>query len=692
MNIDTTLPQQDFSPYIAPLLEGLKWHGDAKALRDAAPYSTKNEPLHATAFLNTMSALGYAPKVIKIRKKDLSAELCPCLFIPLEKNTAAHGEVIIAPRDINIDTDKNPTGHAFIFHSENGLCLPSVQGTSWFASLLSRFKSTFRQVFLASFFINLLALVTPLFIMSVYDKVIGGYAPQTLNYLLIGIVLAIAVEYALRLLRTKSLSWFGARIDYIVSSAILEHLLALPASFTERANVAAQISRLKAFESVKEFFTGSLFLSFVELPFTLLLLATIALLTGPLVLIPLIIAAFFVLLLFVMHKRVKALAIRLANANAERQTLNIETLNKQETLRYAGGFDAWLKRYEKVSAESAYAGYRYNQSIAFLDTVSNALIILGGLAMIYFSVEKIWAGNMSTGAMIAALILTWRSLAPMQMACAAMPRLAQIKRNINQINRLMKIKPEYDTQRCCSQTIPQIKGKIEFYNVGLRYSKDTQPIYAGLSFTAKPGELIAITGANSTGKSTTLKLLNGLYQPQAGAIRIDDHDIRQIAPIRLRQNIAYIAQEPEFYSMSLRDNLKLVKPDATDHEINTALEKTGMLEWSKTLPSGLDTFIGDDDTTDIPRTLRHQLAFSRAYLQDAPIMLIDEMPYEFLNSKAGALFHTFLKEQRNKRTILFVTYRQDYIDLADQIIGLYNDGRPQVQKQDPDLKEEEQNA
>ncbi len=679
--------QQDFTPYLTPILEVLKWRGDAKALRDATPYAEKGAPLSATAFLNTMAALGYAPKVVKLRRKDITPEMCPCLFVPKskDKDAFAQGEIILGAQG---QTEETP-GRVFVFHNEPESCditasdkTLAASGKPWFTKLLARFKNTFRQILLASFFINLLALVTPLFMMSVYDKVIGGYAPHTLNYLLIGVVFAIVVEYALRILRTKSLSWFGARIDYIVSSTILERLLALPASFTERASVAAQLSRLKAFESVRDFFTGSLFLSFIELPFTVLLLGALALLGGSLVLIPIIIAATFGLLLIVMKGRLKALTARMASAHAERQTLNIETLNKQQTLRYAGGFDAWLKRYEKSSAESAYAGYLYNQSIALIDTLSSALVILGGLAMIYFSIDKIWAGQMSMGAMIAVLILTWRSLAPLQMACCAMPRLAQIKRNINQINRLMDIKPEYDTERCCAQSIPDLKGQIEFYNVGLRYSKDTQPVYAGLSFTAAPGALIAITGANSTGKSTTLKLVNGLYHPQAGAIRIDNNDIRQISPARLRQNIAYIAQEPEFYSMSLRENLQLVKPDATDDDISAAIKTAGLTEWIDALPQGLDTLIGDETIAEIPTSLRHQLAFARACLQDAPIMLIDEMPYEFLISKAGALFHAYLEEQRGKRTILYVTYRQDYIDLADQVIGLYDDGRPQVIKKE----------
>ncbi len=674
---------QNYAPYVLSIIKALGWRGDAKTLRDALPYYAEKKALGLTDFLNAMAMLGYAPKVIKAKANDLSANMMPCMFIPQDKKEKA--EILLEP------SNKALYGKAFVFTEDLSrsdiIADKTIAGSdrTWFSKLLHRFKGVFQQVLLASLFINILALVTPLFMMSVYDKVIGAYSGETLKYLLAGVVLAVGVEFALRFLRSKSLSWFGARIDYIVSNAVLEKLMALPASYTERASVAAQLSRLKAFESVREFFTGPLFLSFVEFPFTLILLTAIALIAGPLVVVPIVIAALYILLLAVMRSRLKALTVRMATANGERQNINIETLGKQETLRTSGAFDAWLSRYQKASAEASYAGYLYNQSISFIDTVSQGLVILGGVAMIYFGVERIWAGDMSMGAMIAILILTWRSLAPLQMACTALPRLDQVRRNIDQINRLMNLTPERDLSRT-SATAPQFKGEVEFHNVGLRYSKDTAPVYAGLSFKAAPGQLVAIVGANSTGKSTTLKLVSGLYNPQAGSVRIDGTDIRQIDPMKLRQNVAYVGQEPEFFTMSLEDNLRLAKPDASDEEIGAALKKAGLEDWVRSLPDGLSTQIGHGSDTNIPSALRPQLALARAYVQDAPIMLIDEMPYEFLNTDAGRSFLEFLNDQKGKRTILYITYRQDYIDLADKVVQLYDDERPQIKEK---LKEKD---
>ena len=678
LHFDTDSQDGNFAPYILRILSALGWKGDAKTIQEALPHHETKSVLNLTDFLNTMAKLGYSPQIININKNELSENMLPCLFLPI-KGAMTSAEVLLSP------TKENEKGRAFIFEEsyEKADIIQDKTITSsdkgWFTKLLYRFKDVFKQVLLASFFINILALVTPIFMMSVYDKVLGAHSEETLKYLIFGVVIAIGVEFLLRTLRSKSLAWFGARIDYIVSSSILDKLMSLPASYTERASVAAQLSRLKAFESVREFFTGTLFLSFVELPFTLILLGAIALIAGNLVLIPITIAFCYVILLISMNNTLKAKTMRLSNASGERQKINIETLGKQETLRTSGAIDAWLDRYQKTSAEASYASYLYSQSVNFIDTISQSLFTLGGITMIYFGVEKIWAEEMSIGAMIAILILTWRTLAPLQMACTAIPRLDHVKRNIIQINRLMDLSAERDTSHV-SQTTPEIKGDIEFHNVGLRYSKDTDPVFAGLSFKIKPGQHLAIVGSNSTGKSTILKLVSGLYHPQAGSIRIDGVDIRQIDVMKLRQNIAYISQEPEFFTMSVEDNLRMVRPDASDNDIQAAIRDTGLTEWVDDLPDGVKTVIGHGAKIDVPSAIRPQLNLARAYLQNSPIMLIDEMPYEFLNTEAGKHFYEFLKSQKGKRTILYISYRQDYIDLADLSVHLYDDDRPQVKE------------
>ena len=665
-----------FVNILLDLLSQLQWKGDAKNLRDALPYEDKE--IGFSDFLNIMTYLGHPPKIINASDQKLNSSLVPC-FVRTD-SFFAKPKYKFFP-DV---PEEKVTGTLYIFrekgneaYSNDGQSLQRPKVISWFRDIIYRFHKIFIQVFLAGFVINMLTLVTPLFMMAVYDKVIQGHSPNTLKYLLIGIILAVGIETALRFLRSKSITWFGARLDYIINFAILERLLSLPASFTERAAVGAQLSRLRAFDTVKSFFTGPLFINFVELPFTIILLAAIAMIGGSLVLIPLCLSAVMIVVLFMMKSRLKKLGANTAYANAVRENMHIETVNKLETLRFSGIITAWENRYKKSCVQAAYHNYKYDQAISQIDNIAQGLIMVGGLAMIYFGVDKIWNGDITVGAMVALLILVWRTLIPLQAVCTSIPRIAQVKNNIVQINRLMDLDPEYQSSETLRQS-PDIQGKIEFYNVGLRYSKDSDAIYAGLSFTVKPGQLVAVTGTNGAGKSTTLKLVSGLYHPQAGSIRIDDIDIRQIDILSLRQNIAYIPQNPTFFTATLAENMRFVRPLASDNDIIEALQKASLGDWFDSLEKGLDTVIGDSYQHICPQSLYPQIAVARAYLQDAKILLIDEMPYEFLNSPAGQQFYDFLANQKGRKTIIFVTYRQDYIDLSDLTIEFYQDAKPTI--------------
>ncbi|MBK67126.1 MAG: hypothetical protein CMP22_03225 [Rickettsiales bacterium] len=671
--------QSNYTQSLIDVLSALDWNGSIRTLRDSIPYKTQKEALNETEFTNVLAALGYKTDIVQLRSSDLDEAVFPCLFMTEGLNKSELSILTHKPAN-----DKK--GKAYIFtklSDVNSITTDktiAVSGRSWFLKLFLRFKSFFAQVLLASFFINLLALITPIFMMSIYDNVIGDHSKGTLNFLLFGVVLAVIIEFILRCLRTRTISWFGARLDYVVSTNILDKLMKLPAHLTEKASVAAQLSRIKAFESVKEFFTGALALSFVELPFTIILIVAIAFIGGTLVLIPVISILIFLTILWVMHIKIKGLTKRLALVSNDRQSMSIESFIKKETLGYSGGFDAWIERFQKTNAEASYVSYKYTQSISLLDTISQGFIILSGTAMIYFGVEKIWLDELSMGALIALLILTWRSLSPIQTVCSSIPRLEQVKKNITQINRLMDLKPEFDINNI-SEKEPIFKGNIEFHNVGLRYTKDADPVYAGFSLRIEQGNMVAITGENSTGKSTTLKLVSGLYRPQAGSVRIDGVDIRQIDPIQLRQNIAYVSQDPDFFSMSLKDNLRLVKPNAIDNEIDTAIAQAGLEEWVNDLEDGLDTLITDYNKENIiSNAIKPQFALARAYLQDSPIMLIDEMPYQFLNTAAGTKFLSVLKKIKGNKTILFITYREDYIDLADIVIKLSSDERPVIER------------
>jgi ABC-type bacteriocin/lantibiotic exporter with double-glycine peptidase domain len=479
--------------------------------------------------------------------------------------------------------------------------------------------------------------------------------------------------------RAHVLSWYGARLDYIVGSQIFERLMHLPVLFTERASVAAQIARIKAFDAVRAFFTGTSFIAMAELPFTLILIGAIVIIAGPIALVPVIAAAFYLLLIYIMRPHVRTAMRLAAKSHAAKQEMIIETFEKMDGLRVGGLTSIWFRDFRDLSGKASLSGFRSSFLSSLLEVFSQGIYTLAGLSVVVWGVIHIWEGGMSAGALIAVMILTWRVLGPMQILANALPRFEQLKNAVGQINRLMDIEGE-STDAKVTARLDQPKGTLDFQKVGLRYTKDNDPVFAGLTFKVKPGEMMALTGGNGSGKSTILKLINGLYHPQAGALHIDGIDIRQLDPQHLRRHVTYVPQNPVVFQGTIADNLRFANPLASDELLQNALERVDLQSYVKNLPLGMHTVIGMHGAAQLPTGLAYNLNLARAYVKDTSVMLIDEMPYAFLNSVSGERFKNILKSWKGKKTVVFVTHREDYITLADKAVLLRAGRSAQVGK------------
>lgn len=638
----------------------------AAALKPAAEPQSLCEALHKgrkdfseADFLNAMVHLGFAAHKIKTPLSVLDERLLPCLFV------AEDGKASV----IRKKGEGTGNGTAWIFHpvaESHGSMAESTReasGQTWFRALLERFRPLFVQVAVCGFFIGVLSLAAPLFVMLVYDRVIGAHALETLWPLLIGGIIAATAELALRQMRAASLSWFAARVDYIVGAAVFGRLVKMPVLFTERASVSAQIARLKAFEAVRDFFTGPLFLALAELPFIPFILIALAFIAGPVAFVPLIAAAFYAGLVLYFRSPIRT-AIRLSGKAASlRQQTVIETFEKMGGLRACGLTSVWFRQFRDQSGKASLAAFRAASLASTVEALSHGIYILSGMAALAWGVALAWNGAITSGALIAVMMLTWKALSPLQSLCNAIPRFEQLGNAIGQVNRLMEIETE-KSESAAPSVLRDMRGHLVFSHVGLRYTKDSDPVFSGLSFEAKPGQLVAIAGGNGSGKSTVLRLVNGLYRPQAGTISIDGIDIRQTDPRDLRKHIIYVPQIPSVFHGSIADNLRLSDPLATDSMIEAALDKAGLMDYVHRLPAGIDTVIGTG-AAQLPAVLSYNLGLARAYLREGRIMLFDELPYALLNSPAGEAFKSALREWKGRRTVLIVTHREDYLSMAD---------------------------
>jgi ABC-type bacteriocin/lantibiotic exporter with double-glycine peptidase domain len=453
----------------------------------------------------------------------------------------------------------------------------------------------------------------------------------------------------------------------------------MKASYTEGASISAQISRIKSLESVRKFFTGPLFLTIIELPFTIILLIAIWMLTGVLVVIPLVVLALFTLLIFYYQSKIRVSMRAAAIASSHRQQHGMETFIKMHALHHNGMARNWWMKYKEKLSHSSISSFNSNLISSTIETLAHSVSMISGLAIVGFGVHLIWDGSITIGALVATMLLIWRILGPLQTMCSMLPRIEQIKNSIAQINRLVNVEIERHPT-VLKRPIDKLEGHVRLTNVGLRYSTEVEPIFVGLDIDVQAGEVIGITGVNGSGKSSLLKLINGLYRPQTGTIRIDDVNIRQLEPIELRNYIAYLPQMPSFFEGTIKENLLLVNPLATDEEIDDALIQATAMDEIKELEHGLETVIYGNNPS-LPSGFIYTLNLARIFLKKSNIILLDELPNASLNEDAGSAYKKLISGAKaQNKTVFFVSQRDDYIKLADRVIVLRSGLRPTIMK------------
>ncbi len=641
------------------IAEALAWHQPEMELVDV---------------LNFMLRMGYTAAPLKIARRNLDTRLLPCVYVDgsgkisvvTGLNAADHANDGIEMKGAP-GADK---GTAYFF-KKTGSVDPkeeqealSIAGKGWFYTVMQRFRFLFAKVTVLSLAINLIGLGLPVFLMVIFNRSADITTTKTIFTMGVGAMIAIWIELHLRNLRSKRLAWFAARIDHMATNRVLSRLLQLPAYAVETAPVTSQIARLRSFDGIREFFSGPLFLTLLEIPFTSIGLVALVVISGWLALIPVGLLGIYAGIGLFFRPRLKLSMYRMARSRSKCQSHHIELFEKLEALRLNGMSEVWHDQYREISADSSLTLFQGQYLSQIVETLIYTVTIIAGSSLIYLGVLQCWHGHMNGGALFASMMLFWRFVGPWQSFVSNLPRLEQLQQSIEQVNKLMIMPTERELSPSLARP-NRLSGQVQVSKVGLRYNMQTDPVFVGLDFSVIPGEMLAISGGNGCGKSTVLKLLMGLYRPQAGAVLLDGSDMRQFDPVLLRQEIAYIPQIPELFIGTIAENLRLARPWANERQMWDVLDMADARATVMALPKMLDT-----PCDNLPSALAHQIILARAYLKDSDLLLVDELPYALMNSHAGQMFIERVKSWRGKKTIIMVTHRDDYIRMADKALGL----------------------
>ena len=545
---------------------------------------------------------------------------------------------------------------------------------SWFWKVIWRFRSYYYQVILATFIINFLALVSSLYVMNVYDRVIPNQAYETLWVLSIGVFLAIAFEFAAKMIRGHLTDIAGKKADLIISSALFRRVLALrladrPASSGSYAN------NLREFEAVREFMTSASLLTLVDLPFLLLYVTVIAIIGGKLALVPLTIIPIVIIVGFLVQRPLSRHINESMKESSQRSGLAVEAIEGIETLKTNNATSWAQQRWDEYTAKTSAASIKVKDTSNFMINFTIGMQQLNTVGLVLLGTYLIHAENpaerITMGALIAAVILSGRALSPLSQIAGLATRFQQAKLALEGVNNIVQRPIERDPERKYI-TLDRVEGGIAFDNVSFQYQEETGAAVSDLKLNIRPGEKVGVLGRIGSGKSTMLKLASGLYDSAKGNITLDGVDMRQLDPNFLRSEVVLLSQQPRLFLGTLRENMDLARFDgySTDQELLAALKRFGLDRIIRNHPRGLDMPLGEDGLG-LSGGQKQIIALARMTLRHPKVVLLDE-PTTGLDQATERMALNAVAQWSKDKTMVVVTHRPQVLQIVNRIIVMDN--------------------
>ena len=548
----------------------------------------------------------------------------------------------------------------------------AVEGISkdWFWSTIRKSRGLYAEVLVASLLINLFALVTPLFIMNVYDRVVPNHAIETLWVLASGIAIVFIFDLIMKSLRGYFIDAASKRADITLSAQTFNRVMDIKMS--HRPNrVGSFANNLQEFDSFREFFTSTTLVALIDLPFVILFVLLIYLVGGVLAIVPLVAIPMIILAGLALQRPLHGIITETFKESAAKHAMLIEVLASLDTVKGARAEGVMQKRWETFNAKLAKMGLRSRFLSMSIVNLAQLIQQTSTIAIVAVGVYAIIDGNLSVGGLIACTILTGRCLAPMGQVAGILTRYHHSIAAFNAIDRVMALPVERPAGKSFLHR-PSIKGDIEFKEVTFNYRDQQISALSNISFKITEGEKVAIIGRTGSGKTTLQKLIMDYYEPDAGAILVSGTDINQIDPTDLRRNMSYVPQEISLFSGTVRENIVLGTPLATDEAVLEAARVAGILDFLNTHPEGFDLEVGERGER-LSGGQRQGIAIARAIINRAPILVLDE-PTASIDNTAEMLFLKHFFEYAKNRTLLLVTHKTSMLSLVDRLIVL-NDGK-----------------
>lgn len=534
----------------------------------------------------------------------------------------------------------------------------------WFWSAASRFKSSYTQVVLAGFLVNMLALASPLFVMNVYDRVIPNLTIPTLWALASGVVLALVFDFVLKTMRSRVVDETGRRIDMAVSGRVFDHLLEAKAE-SRPQSTGVLASYIRDFDNVRDVLTSSTVIAITDAVFIAIFLLVLYWIVGILVIVPIVAAVTVILVTLWVQVPMNRAMKDAQSDSARRHGILIETLLSLDMVKRIGGAAHVRRRFDHSVAEASRSAtttrFWSNLNTTVVQSASQAVSVV----LIVWGVFLVIEGQISVGALIAANILSGRVLAPLASISGTLARVQQAKHSYRSVDRLMELPSEWTD---ATPTRPLQRPSLVFENVTYTYPDQQAPALSDLSFQMNAGDRFGVIGRIGSGKSTIGKLLSGLATPSAGRVLIDGVDIKQVSPVELRRFVGVVPQEPELISGSLLDNITLGEPMASAEDIDYAVVLAGLEELARDHPLGLSMPISERGRN-LSGGQRHSVALAQSLIRRPRLLFLDEPTAALDTGAENKLLKnlTHLSDSEGVSVVL-ATHRHSTLAIVDRLL------------------------
>ena len=541
--------------------------------------------------------------------------------------------------------------------------MPKRRLAPWLMEPMRRNRSVYTKVALAAVVINIFGLVTSLFTMTVYDRVLPNNATSSLVALSIGLAIVVIFDFVLKMLRAYFVDIAGAQIDKEVGDTLFQKLLSLRLEL-KKGSTGALTGLMRELEALRDFFASATLTAVVDVPFILLTLLVVWLIGGSVVLVPAIMVPVVIIVGLLTQPAMDRLSAKAMGEGLLKQSVLVEAIGGLETVKAAGAGPLLSQRWSRAQEQHSDSSLRQRLIASIGITTATSAGTLSYAGVVVVGVGLIAKLELTMGGLIACSILAGRAVAPLAQISQLLSRMTSTRTAYRQLNELMEQPAEGPAGEALR--LNAVQGKIEFRNVSFRYPGASEKALDEVNFTIEPGDKVALLGRVGSGKSTIARLILGLYPPEDGLIMIDGTDIRQLDPADMRSKMGAAMQESVLLTGSVRENIILGRSHIDDEEMLRATHLSGTHQFMGQIANGYDLRLADRGEG-LSGGQRQSIALARALAGRPPIVLFDE-PTSAMDTQTETALIQRLQEELKDRTVVLITHRPPLLALVKRII------------------------